>query len=793
MSGEPSPSPPFRRAALEEGGATKPPRDQRSLLPGRSRRWLAALAAVPVALLVALYAVPLPTRLAEPGSTIVQYRDGTTAYVFLSPDDRWRIPVSAREVDPAYLRALLRLEDKRFWRHPGVDPLAVLRAAWIDLSRGRAVSGASTLTMQLVRVLEPRPRTLRSKAVEAFRALQLELRLGKPRILGAYLSHAPFGRNVEGVEAASLAYFGHGARALTPAEIATLLAVPQDPNHRFPSPRNRERLRAARGRVAERLGAPLGPASPVPDRLLPFPREASHAAVWLHGLEPALPRLRTTLDRGIQATAARILAGAAPALALEGIHNGAAVVIDHVAGEVRALVGNVEPDDPSHGGQIAGFAQRRSTGSTLKPFLYAAAIDRGLALPDELVADVPSRFGGYAPHNYDQSFAGLVRLEEALSQSLNVPFVRLLSRFGVPEFIGLLGRLGARGVEDDPGRYGLSAVVGGVEISPLELAQLFTALAEDGLARPARLLASEPATAGTRIFSPGATFLTRRALYRRDRPDFPARRELSGVPASIHWKTGTSYGHRDAWAVGSGPRHTAIVWLGNFDEQPSPDLVGAEAAGPLFFDVLEALDGKLPPRSEAPTQDLTQVDLCAVSGFLPTPACPERRHSLALRRRVPTKSCPYHVAVDVDVSSGLALSPTCRAGRRFERRSFLSWPASVRRWLVDEQRRSPELPAFAPGCELGGVREPPSIVSPPSREVAFLIPGVPAERQSIALEAESRSPSSRLSWFVDGELLGTYPAGQRAFWTPRPGQHQIVVMDEAGLSARRELTVRSAP
>ncbi len=766
-----------------------------------------------LAILVALARVlPLPARLRDPGSAVVEYRDGSTAALFLAPDGRWRIPIAAGRVDPAYVRALVRLEDRRFWIHPGVDPIAVLRSAWLDLRRGRAASGASTLTMQLVRLLEPRPRTLGAKAVEAFRAMQLELRLGKRRILDAYLARVPFGRNVEGVEAASLAYFGHDARALTAAEIATLLAVPQDPEHRYPSPAHRSALAAARDRIARRLlregVLPLGPvaarlapagvlaqveAAPVPGGLRPFPRGAIHAAVWLHGRAPGVERLRTTLDRGAQETAERILRAAAPNLALEGIHNGAAVVIDHGRGEVRALVGNFDFHDGRYGGQIAGFLATRSAGSTLKPFLYAAAIGRGIALPGELVADVPTRFGDFSPKNYDRRFAGLVRLEEALSASLNVPFVRLLSRFGVRDFIGVLERLGVRHLLADPDHYGLSAIVGGVEISPLDLARAYTVLAEDGRSRPLRLLANDATGDVVPVFAPGAAFLTRRALSRRDRPDFPARLALSGAPASIHWKTGTSFGHRDAWAVGSGPRDTVAVWLGNFDGTPSADLVGAEAAGPVFFDLLEALDGRLPPRDESPPPDLTEIDVCAVSGVAPGPACPERRRALALREHVPTRTCPFHVSVDVDLDRGLALAPGCRAGRRHEKQTFLAWPASVRRWLSDEQRRAGGVPALAPGCQPGGARAPPRILSPPPRQVTLLLPGVPASRQAVALEAESPSAAAELSWFVDGEWLGTFPADRRVFWTPSPGEHEIVATDEAGRAAHRHLSVRAAP
>ncbi len=782
------------------------------------KRLFVLIAAACVLFLLLAHAVPLPARLAEPPSTIVAFADGSPAYVFLSPDDKYRMAVDPERfdgagpgaVDPDYVAALLRFEDKRFYRHPGVDPIALARAVVVNLRLGRVATGASTLTMQLVRLLEPRPRTLRSKAIEMLRALQLEARMSKREILAAYLSFIPYGRNVEGVEAACYAYFGHGPRDLSLDEIAVLLAVPQRPTSRFPSSDNARKLRQARDEIAAWLlerglfldrsqaaatAAALEPvtAAPVPEEIRPLPRHAPHAAFWLTAAGGAAgqSRIETTLDRGLQLLAERHMRAVRGEMAYLGIHNGAAVIVDHAGAEVRALVGNFEFFDAEHGGQIAGFDAPRSPGSALKPFIYALAIDRGLALPEHLVPDVPTAYGDYAPANYDGRFTGLISLEDALSHSLNIPFVRLLGRVGVERFIDTLRGSGADSLESRPGYYGLSAAIGAVEVTPLELAGLYASLARDGRHASLRWLPSQEPERGDQVFSRGAAYLTRRALARRDRPDFPSRRRLSGAPAAIHWKTGTSYGHRDAWAAGSGPQHTAVIWLGNFDNTPAVDLVGAEAAGPLLFDLLEAVADRSRPRvASLPSNDLKRVEVCAYSGYLPTRACSERAFALALRRQVPTQVCPYHASIDVDLATGLAVNASCRAGRRWETRSYVVWPASIRRFLAQGHRWLPSPPTLDPACESAGRRRAPSILSPPAGQTLVLLPGVAASDQEIPLQAESTSGAT-LSWFVNGEFLGAAPAAERLWWLPRAGEHEIVVVDDAGLSARRRLAVRS--
>lgn len=756
----------------------------------------------------AAWTVPLPARLHAAPSPVVRWADGGAAHVFLSPDDKYRMAVRLDAVDPDHVTALLRYEDKRFFEHGGVDLVALTRACVLNLRHGRVVSGASTLTMQLVRMLEPRPRTVRSKLVEMLRAWQLELHLEKDEILAAYLSHVPYGRNVEGVEAAAFALFGHSARDLSADEIAVLLAIPQQPTRRHPRPRNLERLRTARDEIAEWLleeeALPTGDdESPVqalarvrgadlPQRLRPLPRAMPHAATWLRARHRDRTEIATTIDRGLQRVAERRLRTASEEMDRDGIHAGAVVLVEHGTGLVRALVGNFDFWADEHGAQIVGFDTPRSPGSALKPFIHALALDRGLALPRQLVVDVPVSHAGYSPDNYDGRFAGLVRLEDALSRSLNIPYVNLLGRVGVERFLGVLRDGGVTSLRPEPGYYGLSAAIGAVEITPLEVAALYATLARDGRHRPLRWLQDQQPTKPRSLWSPGASYSTRLALEKKDRPDFPSRRRFTGMPASIHWKTGTSYGHKDAWAAGSGPRYTAVTWLGNFDNQSSSELVGSEAAGPVLFDLLEAVaDRSRPPWRSGPTADLFPVDTCSVSGHRPSPACPRQQRDFALRSRVPTTTCPYHVEVDVDLESGLALTAACRSGRSYETRTFLSWPGAVRRFLSQQQRWLPAPPTLAPGCAPLDDRSPPSILSPPAGEIVLLVPGVPSHEQELPLEAETGATGSRLTWFVDGELVATVQAHERAWWAPEPGTHELLVMDDAGRSARRRLVVGS--
>lgn len=740
-------------------------------------------------LIGAVYAVPLPKRSAD-WSITVEYRDGQPAYVFLTADEKWRLPVTLDRVDPKYVAALIALEDKRFYSHIGVDPVAIARAAWSDLIHLRRVSGGSTLSMQLARLLEPRPRTIGSKLIEMFRATQLDARLSKRVILENYLSRTPYGKNLEGIDSAAWSYFGHSAQHLAPLEIATLLAVPQGPARYAPSQANAERLRDRRDTILHKLidagvfsaadrDAALAEAQAAgpPTKLRRMPRNAPHVAVWLRDQSPREVRIRSTLDPGAQKTAEQVVALHAPELVRKHIYNGTVVVVDHKTREIVGLVGNLDFTDFKHGGQIAMFRRPRSPGSTLKPLLYALAIDRGLALPEYLVADVPGEYGTYRPHNFDGDYMGLVTLRDGLVRSLNVPFVDLLQKLGVEPFVAELQRDGVSPERAKHGEYGLSLIAGGIEMTPLEIAGLYATLAEDGVYQPLRWRAFGPLDEGrlrvrNQIYGAPAAFLTREALSVRDRPDFPKRRDLlRRIPPQIHWKTGTSFGFRDAWSVGSDRTYTVAVWTGNVDQTASYELVGSEAAGPILFDVLEGLaDRSKQAAPPSPPADLVEIEVCAYSGHIPTDACTHRTKVRAPLHSVPTEPCPYH--------------QVCRADGK-DPEPYVALPSSVTAWLLERNRAVPEVPkACAAPTDSGA----PVMMLPSEGQTITLIPGVDAKNQVVPLQVSTRAGT--VTWFVDGTLVATVAATERAYWTPTLGKHDVVVADEAGRKARRKLVVQ---
>jgi len=766
--------------------------------------FLAGIFGPGIGIIALVYLAPLPDRLSLPYSTMLQYRDQTPIYFFLTRDDKWRLPVELNKVDPNYLKALTRFEDKRFYYHPGVDPFAIARAVYLNSSRGKIISGGSTITMQLARILEPRPRTYGSKLMESLRALELETRLSKKEILQAYLQFLPFGKNLEGIESASYAYFGHSSRALSPFEIAYLLSVPQDPNLRYPSKKNLGPRQEAVGQVARRLSQAgiFSPGqvqeilkTPLPESLKPFPRQAPHCAFWLAQKLKNQDLIATTLRKDLQPIAEKTLAAYQKDYAQKGVYNGAIVVIDNRSSQVLALVGNFDFWDQEHQGQVVGFIAPRSPGSALKPFIYALAIDRAMALPGYLVPDLPVRYGGYQPRNYDEQFRGLVKLEDALSQSLNVPFVNLLYQIGIQPFLSFLTDAGISTLSDQPGYYGLSAAIGSMEVNLLELTNLYAALARNGAYLDYQILLNDETRTGLspansnnenprprQVFSPASAYLTKQALKIRDRPDFPYRAQVVELPPEIHWKTGTSYGNRDAWAIGSNPEFTVGVWLGNFDGAPSSELKGGDLAGPVLFDLLDALSNRsfqanLPA---PPPGDLAEIEVCAYSGYLPNRDCPERKKVLAPIKNLPTKTCPYHLRYQVDNDTGYYLPPACRNGRDWTEKVFVVLPASVRRWISDQQLLAPSPPSPLPDCQYFAGQSPPKIVSPQPNAVFFLIPGLEPNRQEIPLEAEGPARENELSWFLNGKFLAKIPAQERAWLLPSPGLHQIRVVDSAG-------------
>lgn len=600
---------------------------KRSRLGRNWRRWVLGLAAlglagtvgVGVSLGVAYSRLGPVPETAKPGhSTVVLDRDGRLLRAFTTREGRWRLPVTSGIVDPRFLKLLVAYEDKRFFEHRGVDPLAMARAAWQLVSNGRVVSGASTITMQVARLIEPRPkRSLSAKLRQMLRAVQLERAMTKSEILTLYLTLAPYGGNLEGIRAAALAYFGKEPQRLNADEAALLVALPQSPEVRRPD-RYYRRAREARDRVLLRghaagvfslAAVEAGKARDVPKARKRFPQLAAHVARDVMARAPDRSSHRLTLDRELQ-TRLEVLARE-KAVALGPRHSLAILVLDHKTGDVRAHVGSAGFLDSDRSGHIDMTRAVRSPGSTLKPIIYGMAFDVGLAHPETLIDDRPARFGTYAPRNFDKIFQGTVTVREALQRSLNVPAVKVMHAFGPLRFAARLERAGTPLALPVGQKPGLAVALGGTGLRLADLARLYAAIARGG--EPVRLRYSRTGkidwskTEKARLLSPVSAWYLSDILRATPAP-------TNAMTGRIAFKTGTSYGYRDAWAVGFDGRHTIAVWAGRPDGMASPGLSGILTAAPILHDAFSRLGDWLEPLPTAP-----RGSVIATTAALPPP------------------------------------------------------------------------------------------------------------------------------------------------------------------------------
>jgi penicillin-binding protein 1C len=547
-------------------------------------------------------ATVLPPLVLETSVEVVD-RDGRLLRPYTVADGRWRLAVEPTAVDEGLVAALLAYEDKRFFSHPGVDARALLRAVAQAFWNGQVVSGGSTLTMQVARLLEESGTGQVAGKLRQIRvALALERRLSKDEILQLYLHLAPYGGNLEGIRAATLSYFGKEPRRLTPAEIALLVAIPQSPESRRPD-RHAETARKARDRVlarAERDGlinpdqAAAARSEPVPVARRPFPALAPHLADRLHGQHPEAARVTLTVDIGLQKALERL---AVDTVALQGDRLQVAIVVaDHLTGEVLASVGSAAYREDARQGFVDMTTALRSPGSTLKPLVYGLAFDEGLAHPETLIDDVPVDFGGYRPQNFDREFHGRIRLREALQLSLNIPAVLLTEALGPAKLLSAMDKAGVAGVvpQDQPG---LAVALGGVGVTLRDMVQLYATIARGGVALPLVDEMDAEHGEGQRMIAAAAAWQVGDILAGLAPPP--------GAPSNrLAYKTGTSYGHRDAWAIGYDGRHVVGIWLGRPDGTPVPGAFGADLAAPVLFQAFARLKPALEPQPPAPASVL---------------------------------------------------------------------------------------------------------------------------------------------------------------------------------------------
>ena len=769
------------------------------------RRLLLALAAPLLIglLLDRLFPPPLP---GGGGASVVLAADGTPLRAFPGQDGVWRYPVAPDEVSPLYLEALLGYEDRWFRHHGGVNPLALARAAWQRLRHGRVVSGGSTLSMQVARILEPHPRTFGGKLRQALRAIQLEWRLDKDEILALYLNHAPFGGTVEGVEAASWAYLGKSARELSRAEAALLAVLPQAPSRLRPD-RHPDAARLARDKVLARLAAQgdwdeaavaAARIEPVVSRRLRPPMSAALLARRLHAQRPGQARITSTLDPELQRTLeARLAARFAH---LPERSSAALLVVDNATLEARAYVGSLEFGDPRRLGHVDMVQAVRSPGSTLKPFLYGLAIDDGLVHSGSLLVDAPQSFGDYRPANFDPAFNGPVSVAEALRLSLNVPAVDLLDRVGPARFTARLAHGGVRLQLPRGAEPNLSIILGGTGARLEELVGAYAALNRDGLAGQVRYTPDAPLRE-RRLLSPGAAWIVREILEQHGRPGLREGVVDTSRRQRVAWKTGTSYGFRDAWAIGGTASYTVGVWVGRPDGTPLPGQYGAITALPLLFEVVDSLPRQ--PRDgqrRAMPEEVVKTEVCWPLGLPPDPAepglCHRRVEALALAGQLPP-TLPERearlwsggrLALVVDARTGRRLSADCRGPHERRPVVLARWPALAMPWLPAAERRASAIPPLAPDCA------PDALAGLETLRIDGLADGSrlarpPGSARPVTVRLRALGTQARVLWLVDGRLAGETRAG--GAWThafDTPGEHRITALADTG--AFDELGVR---
>lgn len=746
-----------------------------------------------------LWIVPFPHEKLRPQpSTVVLDRHGTILRVFLSSDQMWHIPVAGAKISPQLKQAIVCYEDQYFYWHFGINPIALVRAAKANLKARRIVQGGSTITMQVARMIEPKPRTIRNKLIELFRAMQLELRYSKEDILTFYFNLAPYGGNIVGIAAAAQLYFNKRPDQLSLGEFALLAAIPNSPTRLRPDV-DKSATRNARDKVlrlmhrAGKISAPQlaeALAEPIPERRYDLPFLAPHLSTYLVHNYPQSKLLQTTIDAKIQQLAEEILQAHLMPWRRKGINNGAVVIIENQSQQVLALVGAADFFDAANQGQVNGAMAPRSPGSALKPFIYALGIDHGLIAPQSRLYDIPVEYAGYRPENYDNTYHGWVSVTEALTRSLNVPAVNLSAILGEDGIYSFLKNAGITTLKRDQDYYGLSLILGGCEVTLLELTNLYAGLANGGVFRPYRLLKDQPESPGKQLLSEGTCYIISEMISQLRRPDLPACWEFSMNLPKVAWKTGTSYGHRDAWSIGYTPHYTVGVWMGNFDGQGAPALVGAEVAAPVLFALFTALENQPNTRWFVQPNSVARRQVCAMSGMALTENCPVACSELYLPGISPNLPCTVHQIILIDKKTGKRLCSYCRAGRQYQERIVEQWPAEIATWMERNGFPIEKLPEHFPGCTKLAAGERPIIRSPSDNAEFKIRPSVNLKYQKILLDASVSNSIQKIFWFLDGKMIFCGAPTQKVFITPKLGDHHLLCLDEEGRSSEVKFVVK---
>ncbi|MCX8020382.1 MAG: penicillin-binding protein 1C [Chitinophagaceae bacterium] len=742
-------------------------------------------------LLLLMLLFPLP-KLPD-FSTVVTNQKGEILHAFLTQDQKWRLKTELHEISPLLQNVIVNKEDRYFFRHPGINSFSLFRALVTNLSYGRRMSGGSTITMQVAKMLSPAKRNVFNKVREIFRALQLEFRYSKRQILQLYLNLLPYGGNIEGVKAASLLYLNKNPDHLSLAELTALSLIPNKPSRMIPGRHNdfiiKERNRWLRRFAERRVFSPKeiedALAEPFHAKRQSFAKHIPHLAYALK--KTGKPFIQTTIDINVQLKIEKIVHDYVRSQKLKNIHNAAVLIIDNRTHSVITYIGSADFQDTADGGQVDGIKAIRQPGSTLKPLLYALCFDEGLLTPKRVLTDVQVNYEGFIPENYDGTFNGHVSTEYALAQSLNIPAVKALRMLGHEKMIQKLIECRFRQIEKDRKKLGLSMVLGGCGASLEELTALFSVFANNGYFIKPRLEITHEQFPKRRIISPASAFMITEILSRIDRPDFPINWSATERMPKIAWKTGTSYGRRDAWSIGYNKHYTVGVWVGNFSGMGVADLSGAQTATPLLFRIFNTIDYDSDEFWYAMPDDCDIRKVCTETGLVPSSHCSETTTDYFIPLISSTQTCNNRQEITVSEDESISYCKECTPAAGTRRKWYSIIEPEMQSWYETHHIAFEKIPPHNPECVKIFQGQAPVITSP-AHHTEYLIER--KQPEPLQLSCQTANDVSRVYWYVNNSFYKSAHPREKVFFVPPEGPVKISCTDDKGRNRNISIMVK---
>ncbi len=748
---------------------------------------------VGLVLLFFLLNLLFPLRDSIEYSTVVTDNKGEVINAYLTRDQKWRMKTELDEISPLLRRTIIAKEDKYFYSHPGVNPFAVGRAFFKNIFRMKRTSGASTITMQVARALEHRKRTIFSKIIEVFRALQLEMRYSKDEILQMYLNLVPYGGNIEGVKAASLLYFKKNPDHLSLAEITSLSIIPNRPsslvigknNDRIVEERNRWLRKFSSEKIFSEKEIEDALAEPLTATRGVVPHYIPHLAYKLRKQGAHL--IQTNIVLNTQLKTEKIVEDYIRSQRLKNIKNAAVVIIDNKTHQVITYIGSSGFKDTVDGGQVNGANAIRQPGSTLKPLLYGMCFDEGLLTPKTVITDVPVNYEGYAPENYDEKFNGYVSIEYALAHSLNIPAVKTLKLLGQQRLIQKLSTCHFRQIQKDQRKLGLSLILGGCGTTLEELTGLFSAFANDGnYFTPSYFKGDNPGNK-INVISPAADYMINEILSKVDRPDFPVNWSSTERMPRIAWKTGTSYGRRDGWSIGYNKKYTVGVWTGNFSGVGVADLSGANIATPLLFKIFNTIDYDSDEEWYTQPKDCDIRQVCSETGLVPSEHCSSRVTDYFIPLISSTRACANWQEIMISADEKISYCKSCVPENGYKKKWYKVVEPDMQAWFDENRISYQKIPSHNPDCELIFKGSAPVITSPANGTEYLISKKNPDPLQ---LVCKTANDVAKVYWYINNKFYKSCSPGEKQFFIPEEGPVKISCTDDKGRNRDVKITVR---